>query len=501
MHEPEQRQPFPLSVQSRDAEFALCGSVIVDPDVLDAHGIEPGDFSNPRLAALWSHMGEIRRRGLAIDDVTLLEGAPLGVDLELVSDVALRGYSSNASHYARIVREHAIARRTLEAMADVDAKVRAGLIEGTEVLHTARSAIEHVAQRAHVDDTPSLATIDDVLDDLERSASLPSVSLGWPKLDDVLGGGIVAGQVAVVGGSTGAGKTAFAMQCAAHRAERGPVLVASYELPLRWLLARVAAQKLRLPWLSIAQGQVPRDELARVIPPNLHMSFRPSLHVLRRLAHDLAQREGEAPLIVVDYLQLVAHIQQAKTGQPDLRIATGQVSEALRDLASELDAPMLVISAVSRGGGTRLRTAREVPPADLVDVARECGSIEYDASAVIALSVADDEDSAGRVATVTVAKSRFGRAKHLDFRFDGAPGIWSEHGDVVTAKDEAIRDQIRASLRSAVGPLSARKIIERDKIKHVKGSTARVHAAIRAMVQSGEVIERDGAHQLAEIHP
>jgi hypothetical protein len=73
----------------------------------------------------------------------------------------------------------------------------------------------------------------------------------------------------VLAGSTGTGKSAFVAALAAHRALTAPVLFATYELPPRLLIARIASQQLRRSWLHVARDHVPREDLDRVLPPGL----------------------------------------------------------------------------------------------------------------------------------------------------------------------------------------------------------------------------------------
>jgi hypothetical protein len=131
--------------------------------------------------------------------------------------------------------------------------------------------------------------------------------------------------------------------------------------------------------------------------------------------------------------------------RPDPRLATSTVSAALLGVARRLSAPLLVVSSVSRGSGARIRGSsdkagkradpRTVPPEFFDDVAKESGAIEYDAAAVFVLHVSDETEADGcQVATITVAKSRFGRPVHVAAAYDGARGRWIDRGKVERIK-------------------------------------------------------------------
>ena len=236
-------------------------------------------------------------------------------------------------------------------------------------------------------------TLLEALEDADQALSSGRAfsAMAWPTgfapLDDVLGGGLRAGELTLVGGAQGLGKTTFALQIARNAAAGGrSALYVCYEHREQDVLERLLGMELGLAGgpdaLSLSQlralcgagasstgGLLERlgDEAAGV----------PALHALTSYADrfmvatvagartglddvgDLVRKAAaDRPLVVVDYLQKVR-----VPGDPaneDERVTL--VVEGLKDLALEADVPVLAIVAADKagvdGGRTRLHHLR-----------------------------------------------------------------------------------------------------------------------------------------------
>lgn len=236
-----------------------------------------------------------------------------------------------------------------------------------------------------------LVSLGEVLDDADRlllagRAAAPSVlPTGFGLLDTYLGGGLRSGELCLLGGPQGLGKTAFALQVARNAAAVGrTAVVFSYEHDATTLLERLvtieAAEQLgidALPLRRVREALEGRagyandgleDRLAaapggaeavaalRAMGDRLllHRSSgnRTGIPEVNRIVRTAADRAGQPPLVVVDYLQKVP----ADGPVEDERIAA--VVAALKDLALEHDCPVLAIVAADKEGlaaGRRLR--------------------------------------------------------------------------------------------------------------------------------------------------
>ncbi len=220
-----------------------------------------------------------------------------------------------------------------------------------------------------------------------RGAGAEIWPTGFTPLDACLGGGLRAGELTLLGGAPGLGKTTFALQVARNVAAAGrTVLYLCYEHREQDLLERLLGMELGLQGaddeldlarlralcaevgvgstglverLSEREGAVEALENLSAYAPRLFLGIvsgrRTSLDDLRErvLAH-----AAEKPLVVVDYLQKVRA--PGAVVDDDERVTL--VVEGLKDLALETDLPVLAIVASDKegvsGGRTRLRHLR-----------------------------------------------------------------------------------------------------------------------------------------------
>lgn len=340
-------------------------------------------------------------------------------------------------------------------------------------------------------------SVEEAVDNLLACSELPAVETGFPNLDEVLGGGFQSGQVAVVCAGTGVGKTAFALQIADHVAASTPVLFATYELPARSLVARLVSQQIPdTQWLDVIRGSISREEMLAVLPTKLRFAEYPPLEKLRQAAEEISEKYQQAPFIIIDYMQLVGRVVAEGSGQADPRTANEGASEYIRNLANQLNSPVLVISSVSRASNNKLRNARSASPGDLVDVAKESGSIEYDAGAVLVLSTNANSTTER---TLTIAKNRFGETAHLNYSFEGASGRWAEIAKVTQDRNEGMRQEIIASLKNANAPLTKNAIISREDKKWVTGRKKDVLTTITELASDGILVKSNEKYSIAEV--
>lgn len=292
----------------------------------------------------------------------------------------------------------------------------------------------------------------DAIADLRRMQALPTYSTPFESLTEAIGlGGWMAGQVYVLVGGTGVGKTTFTLAAARHFAElHGPVLYLTEEMRPGHCYTRAAARTLGVTSNQLIRGTAAYDDeaLAQVLPKRLMFMRKTTPDKIRKAVLYLRQQHRCAPLVVVDYLQKLAAQVAAGMERPDMRLATTQVSSELCKLAEDLDAPVLAVSSGGRSANSKLRgnragakrqDPRDMPPSEMVDTAKESGDVEYDSAALMTISMGDEVDVDGhQVATLTVAKARYGRAQHIAMAYDGVAGEWHDRGRVEPRKADSI---------------------------------------------------------------
>ncbi len=286
-----------------------------------------------------------------------------------------------------------------------------------------------------------------------RSGAGPTTRVwatGFDLLDRALHGGFRAGELVLLGGPQGLGKTTWALQVARNVATAGhPVVVLSYEHDTQHLMTRLVAleagtlgeaaaptmARIRQTFeaadgrtgsvqarLADTEGGV--EAVERVLAYGdrllLHRATgtRTGLGTVAEAIAAVKELTGEAPLVVVDYLQKV-HVPHARDEYERVSAAT----EGLKDLALDHGVPILAVVASDKEGlasGRRLR----------VHHLRGSSTLAYEPDTVLLLnskydvvarhhlvySLGNAEDFR-HWAVLTVEKNRGGRAGvELEFR-------------------------------------------------------------------------------------
>jgi replicative DNA helicase len=178
--------------------------------------------------------------------------------------------------------------------------------------HIARVTAKKKADRQHAAGTSPFATVlarvDATADGAPPSDSIPS---GFPSVDHMLGGGVRAGDLIVLGGDIGAGKSALALAAAVRAAQDGrDVLFYAGETSVERVAERVLAIEGRARVDDLRRGSI--DEATRASVGAAAVRLRDIPLTIERmpptvdnLATDLAKR-ATIELGVVDPLQMLA---------------------------------------------------------------------------------------------------------------------------------------------------------------------------------------------------
>lgn len=254
------------------------------------------------------------------------------------------------------------------------------------------------------------------LAEAKKVAKAPQYTTGLPSLDQMLGGGWQAGEFYVLGGGTGCGKTAFALQTAEAVAKAGfKVVYFSLEVPRSALTARLISkwtwQKQKDGWQN---GFSTRSILRGNLNEKSHANFYEThKEILQRIAIVEGQINGVAvdflqeylkafvekfntespPLVIVDYLQI---LQSDVFGNSDKQRIDGVVY-GLKQLANQFHAPLLAISSLNRASYNGILTLNSF---------KESGAVEYTADAVFGIELAGAGDSSSQAESI--------RAQHFE---------------------------------------------------------------------------------------
>jgi replicative DNA helicase len=246
----------------------------------------------------------------------------------------------------------------------------------------------------------------------ERKAVITGVPSGFKDLDE-LTSGFQPGDLIIIGGRPGMGKTAFSLNIAQHvGVELGePVAFFSLEMSkeqiaMRLLssLAMVNASALRKGFISKRDWERLTDSAVRLSEAPIYIDDSSQMSVLeiRAKARRLKMEKGKLSLIIIDYLQLM----RSRTAYDRREQEISEISRSLKAMAKELKVPVIALSQLNRS--VEKTTDRRPTLANL----RESGAIEQDADVIIFLyrdEVYNKKNPANKgKAEVIVAKQRNG---------------------------------------------------------------------------------------------
>lgn len=258
-------------------------------------------------------------------------------------------------------------------------------------------------KRLHVVDAATIA--DNICNLSEPVIPIPT---GFAKLDRALGDGLQPKNVYVMGGSPSMGKTSHVLQVSDQVAASGNAhcLFVSVEQRASELVAKslsrllatrpdaagkthyATAQDLtvcarRIAWNRDLANQLALTEAQAyyrdVIAPRVHFmegQQQPTVRDVRTIAETIADRNGAPPCIFIDYLQLLAPVEGH--GREDEKNVLKRNMVALRQLAGDLNTPVVVLAALSRDGGLK---AMEI------DSFRDSSNIEFSADVLLGLQL------------------------------------------------------------------------------------------------------------------
>jgi replicative DNA helicase len=381
-----------------EAERALLGSILLDNSALNLalEGVGKDDFFSEAHRITFEKMIAISEKNRTIDLVTLseelskegqIERAGGAAYLAALTDGVPIGTSVAVSEYSRIVKEKSIVRRLINAGNNLVSRCLEGTDDPDTLIDLAQSQVFDIAEQkvpsgfSNIRDIvkSSFGTIDDLLD---RGQRVTGIETGFVDLDNMTSG-LQPGELIVVAARPSLGKTALALNIAAHAAikHRKTVGLFSLEMSKESLVIRLLCSEAETDSHRLRSGFSSREDwnkltraLGRLGDAPLFIEDTPALSIMqiRAKARRLKMERG-LDLMIVDYLQLVS-------GQGRFENRTQEVSyisRGLKSIAKELRVPVLALSQLSRAPEQRLGQRPQL--SDL----RESGSIEQDADLVI----------------------------------------------------------------------------------------------------------------------
>lgn len=383
---------------NHDFEGAVIGGLMLEPQLsADINAIVgAGDFHNAAYALAFDVIAKLVDAGKPVDFMVVADEceklSPRGDWLTQMATVARHTPSTaNVLAYAQGVAEYSTLRKLHTAGQDVCRVCFDPALEISEKIARAQqSVLGMMAGMGRKGAKNAKEALTEWYEHLrycsEADGGLTGISWGLSVLDDMTSG-MHGGELLILAARPGQGKTVSAIGIAAEqlRAKRN-VMFFSLEMQARELIGRLASAMTGTFYKNIQTADLDAGQwqnLQRFVEwtrnSGLYIDDNGDLTIADIRARARAQAaKGGLDLVIVDYLQLVGGAGENET------IKVGSVSRGLKQMAKELDCPVLALSQLNRG-----MENRPDPRPRLSDL-RQSGQIEQDADAVLFLHRHDE---------------------------------------------------------------------------------------------------------------
>jgi len=431
--------PNPDSVpESIESEQAVLGAILFDPKSgLDEalERLNGYEFHSGSHRKIFQSMRELHDQGIPVDLTTLVGRLQEKGWLEEVGSIAyltmlnrLMPTAANIGFYiAKVIEKHV--HRELINSLEEQKNIAIEASSPTEVLSQLREKMEQLLEMGKPKRWGK--TLREILPDvfeeaesrytLQRDGTISGIPSGFTDLDR-LTAGFQQSDLIIVGARPSVGKTAFALNIgrnAAAAKQSRTVAIFSLEMSEKQLVGRMVCAEGNIDAGRFRTGYFEGDDWERMTMAIGALSDLPividdtpaiTVSEIRSKCRRIKQDRGLS-MIVIDYLQLV--VGRGKPGE-SRQDEVSHISRTLKQLARELEVPVIALSQLSRG--VEQRQDKRPMLSDL----RESGSLEQDAD-IVAFLYRDDyydkETEKKNIIEIIIAKQRNGPVGTVELVF------------------------------------------------------------------------------------
>jgi replicative DNA helicase len=407
-----------------EAERAILGAILLENPAYNAAAeiISADDFLLEKNRIIFSHIQKLIDDKGAVDLHILKNSLADSKDLEKIGGAVYLASlvdgipkAMNVTHYSRIIKDKSVLRNLISASNRIIEKCYSQSDETEAILDEAERNIFEVAEDRIKEGFTHIKQFADpvlkMIDELSlRKGGVTGLATGFPDLDNMTAG-LQPSDMIIIAARPSVGKTALALNMAAHIAvhNRKKVGFFSMEMSKEQVLLRmlcseagVDAQRMRRGFLNQEEWLRIGDTMSILSDSDIYIDDSSSLSVveMRAKARKLKLEAG-LDVIFVDYLQLMYSSVKYDSRQQEI----SAISRGLKGLAKELHIPVVALSQLSRA--PEARAGHRPQLADL----RESGAIEQDADLVCFIfreEMYRQTDENEGIAEVIIAKQRNG---------------------------------------------------------------------------------------------
>ena len=420
---------------SLEAEKTVLGGILVNEKNLNVvlSIITPEDFYRDANRKIIDKIVVLVDKGIPIDVLNLSEELQKAGLLEEVGGATYLSSlmdgvpkSLNIEYHAQIIKEKALLRRLILSSAKIISSSYEQKEDADELLNEAQAAIVEVAEQRIKPGFVSVGKLTDSTLEMvralhERKETVIGVPSGFRDLDQ-LTSGFHNSEFIVIAARPSMGKTALGLNISHYVGVKTDYSVGffSLEMAKEQIVIRLLCAEAQLDIKKVRTGFIGERELERLklsaetlSRAKIFLDETPALTVMEMKAKARRLKmEHNLDLVFIDYMQLMRPGSRFENRTQEI----SYISRSLKELAKELQIPVVGISQLSRAP----EKGRREPVPQLSDL-RESGAIEQDADVVIFVYRPEfyrpeDENLRG-IAKINVAKQRNGPTGLVNLAF------------------------------------------------------------------------------------
>ena len=419
-----------------EIENAFLGSLIKEPENLDILGRVSRNWFSGNNMYIYDSITYLFSNGMGIDALTVtdkLKGL-LGDKYRenIISSVLDSEFNpKNFETYQVRLEEEYLRKSMVNEMYESIKKIeRASPGEVKAMVDESEGKIFQISQDvASTNDTRKMGDVGvEVMKEIrsfKEDGVVPYMAnTGLIDIDEMLGG-FKGGEYSLLAATPSQGKTALALQILRNNIADGrSVGMISLEMTSGAVYLRHVSAEARIDSLRIRTGKISSNEFdtcvdawKRIDKMPFYINDNSALNdvTLRGVARRMVKM-NDIKLLVIDYIQEMECSQRRESRQQEI----SKISRSLKNLAKELNIPILALSQLSRAVVDRN------PPIPRLSDLRESGALEQDADNVLFIyrpegyslpTLMDGVTPSTNRANIIIGKARNGRVGHTDAAF------------------------------------------------------------------------------------
>lgn len=427
--------------QAVDLEKAVLGAMMLEKNaVTDTVDIlKRESFYDPKHQYIFGAIQELFGTSQPIDLLTVTDKLKKNGELEAaggaayISQLTSRVASTaHAEFHARIISEKHIKRELIRMSSEVMKEAYDDTNDVFDVLNKAEGDLFKIAENNMGKSVDMMQNVvREAIEEIERASQntdgISGVPTGFYELDKITAGWQRSDMI-VIAARPAMGKTAFVLSMARNTAvdHNMGVAIFSLEMSSVQLVKRLIASETRLSAEKLRKGDLRDDEFQQLHSRITKLSTAPifiddtpgiSIFDLRAKCRRL-KMQYDIQMVIIDYLQLMTAGSSKGAGNREQEISS--ISRSIKEIAKELNVPIIALSQLSRSVEQRGGDKKPV----LSDL-RESGAIEQDADIVSFIyrpeyyGFLQDENgnSNAGIGEIIIAKHRNGALDSVRLRF------------------------------------------------------------------------------------